>query len=209
MTMAEAAASLPGSQWSSRSIADPDLMVALQDSLPVALIATPRREFCVCRSDETVAEAIRLNKEGFDHLPVVDASRDGRKRIVGLVELARLTDGRPADSPVRNHMAPLTEDNLIGADASILAFVRSADTSPCRLVLSGSEVTGLVSLSESSATTGSRRPFRVGYAVRNDNGCRHTQRMAMLHLTYPPTRGSFGAIRSDGHAFRPFRLALP
>jgi CBS domain-containing protein len=148
MKMADAASSPPDRQWPSRSIAGPDVMVALQNSLPVALIATPRRELSICRSDETVAEVIRRNNEGFDHLPVIDGSRNERERIIGLIELVKFTDGRSAVGSVRDHAAPLTEDNLIGADAGILTFVKSADSHPCRLVLSGAEVTGLVSLSD-------------------------------------------------------------
>ena len=43
-------------------------------------------------------------------------------------------------------MVPLSESNLIGADASILSFVRDADVQSFRLVVSGREISGLVSL---------------------------------------------------------------
>jgi hypothetical protein len=42
----------------------------------------------------------------------------------------------------------LAEEYLIGADASILDFVIQADTRPCRLVVSGSQIVGLVTLSD-------------------------------------------------------------
>jgi hypothetical protein len=45
-------------------------------------------------------------------------------------------------------MHPLSEENLIGADAGIVAFVRGADRQKCRLVVSGTEISGLVSLSD-------------------------------------------------------------
>ena len=45
-------------------------------------------------------------------------------------------------------MRPLSEENLLGADASILAFVRDADHQKCRLIVSGHEISGLVSLSD-------------------------------------------------------------
>ena len=45
-------------------------------------------------------------------------------------------------------MRPLSEENLIGADASILDFVRDADHQRCRLVVSGPDISGLVSLSD-------------------------------------------------------------
>jgi hypothetical protein len=41
-----------------------------------------------------------------------------------------------------------TEENLIGADASLLTFIRNADRQMCRLVVSGPEMNGLVSLSD-------------------------------------------------------------
>src|SRR5690606_28851255 len=43
---------------------------------------------------------------------------------------------------------PLSEECLIGADASILAFIVEADRHTCRLVVSGSEISGLVSLAD-------------------------------------------------------------
>src|SRR5215831_9169997 len=97
MKTADDAPSPSSSQWSSQSIADTDLMVATQNSLPVALIATPRRKFHFCRTDDTIAEAIRHNNEGFDYLPVIDASRSERERIIGLIELIKFSDGRPVD----------------------------------------------------------------------------------------------------------------
>jgi len=45
-------------------------------------------------------------------------------------------------------MQPLSEENLIGANASILSFVRDADLHRCRLVISDCEINGLVSLSD-------------------------------------------------------------
>jgi len=45
-------------------------------------------------------------------------------------------------------MRPLSEENLIGADASLLTFIRNADRQMCRLVVSGPEINGLVSLSD-------------------------------------------------------------
>src|SRR6185437_15107582 len=42
----------------------------------------------------------------------------------------------------------LSEDTIIGADSSILEFISDADQKPCRLVVSGTSVVGLVSLSD-------------------------------------------------------------
>jgi hypothetical protein len=45
-------------------------------------------------------------------------------------------------------MRSLSEENLIGADASLLTFIRNADRQMCRLVVSGPKINGLVSLSD-------------------------------------------------------------
>jgi hypothetical protein len=91
---------------------------------------------------------VESNRDGFDYLPVIELSTDARERIVGLIELVPFLHGEAAHGVVRDHMRPLSEDNLIGADAGILAFVKGADRHRCRLVVSGSEITGLVSLSD-------------------------------------------------------------
>jgi len=88
----------------------------------------------------------------FDFLPVLEAEsgNNGKlARIVGLVELVPFLDRVVnADEFVRPYMRLLSEENLIGANASILSFVRDADRHRCRLVISGCEISGLVSLSD-------------------------------------------------------------
>ena len=88
------------------------------------------------------------NQGGFDYFPVTGTALQGQEQIVGLVELVPFLRGNPACGVVRDYLLPLAEDNLIGADAGILTFVRTADRHPCRLVVSGSQVSGLVSLSD-------------------------------------------------------------
>lgn len=68
--------------------------------------------------------------------------------MIGLVEIAPFETGTAPEGRVRDHMAPLSEQNLIGADASILSFVRDADQHRVRLVVSGRHISGLVSLSD-------------------------------------------------------------
>jgi hypothetical protein len=124
-------------------------MARFHDGLPVRLIATPREEFRTCRTDEPLAQVVESNTEGFDYLPVTAHGSGGEERIVGLVNLVPfLKQEEPAVGLAGERMQPLSEDNLIGADASILAFVRGADRHGCRLVVSGAKVTGLVSLSD-------------------------------------------------------------
>jgi hypothetical protein len=135
-------------EWADRSAATPNLMTALQDRLPVALIVTPRHALRTCRSDEALAEVVARNGEGFDYFPVVEAVQPGPERIIGLIELVPYMNGETAGGLVRAHMRNLSEDNLIGADAGILSFVKRADCHGCRLVMSGAEISGLVSLSD-------------------------------------------------------------
>jgi hypothetical protein len=78
-------------------------------------------------------------------LPVVEPAAG---RIVGLIEIAPLMEGGIADRRVSAMMRPLSEENLLGADASILTFIRDADRQKCRLVVSGHEISGLVCLSD-------------------------------------------------------------
>ncbi len=125
-----------------------DPMTALQDRLSVALIATPRKAFQTCRSDETLAEVMARNDEGFDFFPVTNATQHGREQIIGLINLVPHLGDKTPVGVVREHMDPLSEDNLIGANAGILSFVKSADRNGCRLVMSGAEISGLVTLSD-------------------------------------------------------------
>jgi hypothetical protein len=136
-------------------------MAAFQGGLPVRLIATPREALQTCRSDERLADVVEQNHEKFNYLPVTDTPKDGRARIIGLVYLAPYLPpyllGEVAHGVVGDHMLPLSEDNLIGADAGILTFLKDlrpvvdaliADSHGCRLVMSGSQISGLVILSD-------------------------------------------------------------
>src|SRR6185312_11036907 len=134
------------SEWPARAVTEPNLMVALQDRLSVALIATPRSELRTCHVTESIAAAMARNDKGFDYFPVTDNVRPGRERIIGLVELIPYVHGKPHLGNVRDQMRRLSEDNMIGADADILGFLRTADRDGCRLVIAGAEVSGLVCL---------------------------------------------------------------
>jgi hypothetical protein len=71
---------------------------------------------------------------------------------------------------VYEKMRHLSEANLIGADASILAFVRDADRHKCRLVVSGCEISGLVSLSDLQRLPVRAALFWAGDLSRNHHG---------------------------------------
>lgn len=131
-----------------------DAAVALstfQEGLPVRLIATARNDLKVCRPDEDLSAVVARNREdNFDYFPVVECADENRERIIGLVELVPFMGGAGAEPRglVRDQMRPLSEENLIGADASLLTFIRNADQQKCRLVVSGPEINGLVGLSD-------------------------------------------------------------
>lgn len=137
-----------GTRWAGSFAPAPELMQTLQNDLPVQLIATPRADFHTCNAAEPLADVVKRNRESFDFLPVLEGPTDGTERIVGLVELAPFAGSTVPSVRVEECMQRLSEDNLIGADASILSFITTADQRPCRLVISGARIEGLVSLSD-------------------------------------------------------------
>lgn len=68
--------------------------------------------------------------------------------MIGLINLVPYVGGKTPVGVVQEQMDPLSEDNLIGANAGILSFVKTADRNGCRLVMSGAEIGGLVTLSD-------------------------------------------------------------
>ncbi len=148
--------------WASSSLGDdPHLtMEILQRGLSVDLIATARSDLETCSHDEMLTTVVDRNRRNqFDFLPVLGPAIDGAGapgRIIGLIEIAPFMSAPTPDGQVHASMRALSEENLIGADASILDFVRNADLQVCRLVVSGHEISGLVTLSDLQ-----RLPVRV------------------------------------------------
>ena len=102
-----------------------------------------------CAPHEPLSVVKARNTEPYDFLPVLAPGDGGRDRIVGPVSRCEVFSMKPpTDGRIEQHYAPLSEDYLIGADASILNFVMDADEMPCRLVISGARIVGLVSLSD-------------------------------------------------------------
>lgn len=138
-------------QWARPGL-DADTNATLQsveEGLTVQLIATTREMLKSCSADDNVADAIEHpDVERFDYLPVVTGkSKDAS--IIGLFHRARIIrDISLHHKTVKNLMDPLSESNLISADAGILSFLRTADTQPCRLLVQGTRIMGLVSLSD-------------------------------------------------------------
>jgi hypothetical protein len=122
-------------------------MRAFQSGLPVRLIATPRADLMICAEDEPLACVIERNRDTkFDYVPVIGRGVDDDGQIVGLLELAAFQDGTAPSITSAEHMNALSERYLVGADASIIEFIRHADERPCRLTVSGETISGLVCL---------------------------------------------------------------
>jgi hypothetical protein len=132
-------------RWASESLAGTgDDFATLHSGLTINLISTPANALTICTQHETVSDVLGRNSEGFDFIPVVDENQ----RFVGMFHAAGAQGNGLSLGTIWQRYFPLSEDYLIGADASILDFLRDADTSPCRLVISGAKIVGLVSLSD-------------------------------------------------------------
>src|SRR5215813_248436 len=115
-------------RWANSSMGD-DPRITLntfQSGLTVDLIATRRADFATCLQDEALSSVVERNRHNqFDYLPVLGSGGTRKpESIVGLIEIAPFMHGLDPAGIVRNVMRPLSEDNIIGGDASILAFVR-------------------------------------------------------------------------------------
>lgn len=115
-----------------------------QRALPVRLIATPRAEFVVCRAAEPLGLVRqRVSRDAFDHLPVVDDAG----RITAVLDV-RAHNATADEASVGSCCTAVAEEFLIGAEVSILDFVRDADRRPFRFLVTGEGISGLVSLSD-------------------------------------------------------------
>ena len=126
---------------------DADTFEALHAGLTVELIQTPREKLVTCGLREAVADVLDENRrrdETYDYLPVEDGDE-----IVGLFRTRDHDENRPTERQVvETLMCPLSPKNLIGGDGTILDFLREVDDKPCRLVVSGNGISGLVTWSD-------------------------------------------------------------
>lgn len=118
----------------------------VQRSLTVNLIMAPRKHFAVCRCDEKHSDVADRNLEhNYSFFPVED---DNGERILGLYDAQRWFDSEAPENLIGDDFKKFSEDLVIGADESIIDFVKEADEHPTRLVVSRNGVAGLVSLSD-------------------------------------------------------------
>jgi hypothetical protein len=104
----------------------------------------PRADFLTCNLSQSAAEVKARNAANYSFLPVVD----DRNRVIGLYNAEKWFSSEPQDEMVGADYLALSEDTVIGADASIFDFIRNADEVSTKLVVSGAGVAGLVSLSD-------------------------------------------------------------
>jgi hypothetical protein len=130
--------------WASNHDGSLTALQQVQDSLKVGLIMTPREALVSCTRADTAAQIKARNPDRFSFLPIIE----GSKGIVGLYDAERWFDVDAPDKSIGHDVIPISEDIMIGADASILDFVRYGDQNPTKLVLKGKMVGGLVSLSD-------------------------------------------------------------
>jgi CBS domain containing-hemolysin-like protein len=131
-------------RWAASGDVGLDVLERVQGSLKVGMIMTPRADLMTCQREDRVAAVMAGNVDQFSFIPVVDHNG----RYLGLFR-AEDWFGRDApDVPIGDGFEAFSEDLVIGADASIFDFVMKADTRPTRLVVSGHQVAGLISLSD-------------------------------------------------------------
>ena len=133
-------------RWSSDDEIDGDIFETLHHGLTVALIATEREKLMTCRPNEFLSAVVsRSADQQYDYLPVTN---EEGSEIVGLLHAVDFVQNSSCIVPVREHYRPLSEGDLIGANASILDLIKEADSKPCRLIVSRDKIVGFVTLSD-------------------------------------------------------------
>lgn len=124
---------------------DQDLTLErIERSMPVRLIATFDNLITAIPDEPSIDALDKAEKHRFDYLPVC---RSINGPVIGIVSTDRLKD-RNGHLKVDQVFEPIGPDDLISSDTSLLQFVWSADQQPRRLVLEGTEIRGIVTLSD-------------------------------------------------------------
>jgi hypothetical protein len=117
------------------------ILASLEQGLSVGLITT--FDPSTCDADEDLEEVVnREELREFDYVPVTENSE-----VVGLLHRAA-HDTEDVAGSVRDAMCNLRGDLIVSADASILTYIDGAGKNPCRLVLRGFRLNGIVTLSD-------------------------------------------------------------
>ena len=130
--------------WARRADVGLPALERVQRGLTVEAIMTPHTRWMSCRRGDNVRELMSRNIARYSFLPVLDEE----DRIVGLYRAEDWFDQQPPDQPIDTEFVPFAENLVVGADATIIEFLASAQEQPTKLVVSGHRVAGLVSLSD-------------------------------------------------------------
>jgi hypothetical protein len=132
--------------WAARPLdIDPaSVLNSVERGLNVGLIATFEPDLVCCEIGAQIGTLLESPRfRTFDYLPVTTAGR-----IVGLLPLGRLRTGVEEDRKAGEETMPLDERCLISSDVGILTFIEQADERPSRLVVRGTRIDGIVTLSD-------------------------------------------------------------
>jgi len=119
---------------------------AIERLATVSLIAT-LEPLHSCDADAVIRDVVvDPSLSDFDYLPV-------KKEGVYWGLFPRMKWDEKRSTPAATRMVEaesdrLCESNLISAEASILSFIAEAKNRPCRLILSGTEISGIVTISD-------------------------------------------------------------
>jgi hypothetical protein len=114
-------------------------MAGLEAGFKVLHITT--LELSTCASESDVSEVLNdLSQKDFDYIPV----KSSNDRIVGVLE----RESGCAPGSVQNHMRRLDDSVLVSADEPLTKFLPTLAHSPYRLVVRGTEIRGIVTLSD-------------------------------------------------------------
>ena len=113
-------------------------------SLTVESIMTPRSGLMTCRREDSMHEVMSRNTDGYSCLPVLDEA----DVILGLYRAEKWFGKEAPEQPIGADFEPLSEALVIGADTTIIEFLKTADERTEKLVVSGRHVAGLIGLSD-------------------------------------------------------------
>ena len=120
----------------------------IHENLGVFLIATRRDNVWVCHPVDSLAQVRSDNTiSAFDYLPVEEACQNGIVGLLAAKHYASSASEGDERALVRDCMCPLSEADLIGADATILDFIVRVRRKPL-LVVAGERIQALVAWSD-------------------------------------------------------------
>lgn len=129
--------------WLNRSLAGYSKLFDSNNSwMSISLISTFNLETCDIE-DHLEQVLTRKELERFDYIPVCSENK-----VVGALNAEKFRQSTQIDGLVNSVMDKLSQSILISANADILSFLKEADTSPYRLVLDGTEICGIVTISD-------------------------------------------------------------